>query len=96
MAPRTKKLTAQSELQKVLLERQKQLGWTNYRLAIEYGKLFHPDLPARMLATKYQTTVNQVLENPDTCYFVTVQNVLRAMQGTLYTQFTDVQEVKLG
>lgn len=96
MATRTKKLTAQSELQKVLLERQKQLGWTNYRLAVEYGKLSHPDLSARMLATKYQTTVNQVLENPDTCYFITVQNVLRAMQGNLYAQFTDVQDVKLG
>lgn len=87
---------AQSELQKVLLERQNQLGWTNYRLAVEYGKLFHPELPARSLATKYQTTVNQVLENPDTCYFVTVQNVLKAMQGNLAVQFTSIQEVKLG
>jgi hypothetical protein len=96
MAAQTKETTPQSELQKILLDRQKQLGWTNYRLAVEYGKLLHPDLSARTLATKYQTTVNQVLANPDTCYFVTVQNVLRAMQGSLYAQFTDIQEVKLG
>lgn len=93
---RNKQPTTQSDLQTVLLARQKQLGWTNYRLAVEYGKLFHPELPGRMLAIKYQTTVNQVLENPDTCYFVTVQNLLRAMQGNLYAQFTDIQEVKLG
>lgn len=96
MAAKIKESTAQSELQKVLLARQKQLGWTNYRLAVEYGRLFLPDLPARMLATKYQTTINQVLENPDTCYFVTVQNVLKAMQGSLSAQFTDTQDVKLG
>ncbi|HEY9845266.1 MAG TPA: hypothetical protein V6D03_03625 [Candidatus Caenarcaniphilales bacterium] len=95
MAPKIKRLAAQSELQKVLLDRQKKLGWTNYRLAVEYEKLFYPDLPARALATKYQTTVNQVLENPDTCYFITVQSVLKAMQGNLSAQFTDVQEVKL-
>jgi len=96
MAPKAKRPAVQSELQKVLLARQKELGWTNYKLAVEYGRLFYPDLPARTLATKYQTTVNQVLENPDTCYFTTVQNLLKAMQGSLYAQFTNVQEVNLG
>lgn len=84
-----------SELQKVLLERQQQLGWSNYRLAVEYGKLLHPTLSPRQLATKYQTTVNQVLANPDTCYFITVQNLFRAMQGSLYAEFIDIQAVKL-
>uniref|UniRef100_B8HKQ4 Uncharacterized protein n=1 Tax=Cyanothece sp. (strain PCC 7425 / ATCC 29141) TaxID=395961 RepID=B8HKQ4_CYAP4 len=84
-----------SPLQKILLERQQKLGWSNYRLAVEYGKLFHPELPPRTLASRYQTTINQVLANPDTCYFVTVQNVLRAMQGSLYAQFTDIQAIPL-
>ena len=95
MVAKPEELRPQSELQKVLLARQKQLGWTNYRLAVVYGKVFHPDLPARTLATKYQTAVNQVLDNPDTCYFVTVQNVLKAMHGALYIQFTDTLDVKL-
>lgn len=95
MTAKAQQPAPQSELQKILLHRQQQLGWTNYRLAVEYGKLFHPDLPARALATKYQTTVNQVLDNPDTCYFVTVQNLLKAMQGSLYAQFTNIQEVRL-
>lgn len=84
-------------MQKALLDRLHQLDWTVYQLALEYGRLQNPgeELSPAQLAARYQATVAQALQNPEKSQFKTIQNLLRAMNGSMRIQFTDFQNIEL-
>jgi hypothetical protein len=81
---------------KVLSDRFKKLGWTNYKLAGEVSKirasLFGEDKKAASLVT----SVAKVLDNPNAASFKNVEAAIRAMGGEIIVRWTNVEEVVVG
>ena len=85
----------------VLRERFDELGWTEYRLAKEAGRVRAEQLGEKpKSASSLVTSVSKVIENPNTSQFKNVEAVIKAMGGELIIRWPQVevvshQEVKL-
>lgn len=61
----------------------KEKDWSYYQLAVEYGKLEHPELSPAELARKYATNVRKAVRNPEKARFETVKKLVELLGGEL-------------
>ncbi len=74
---------------KVLQNRLKSLGWTEYRLAQEIDKLRGTNKGAG----NYTSTVNKVLHNPEKSRSKTLEELIKAMGGELFIKWQKTEPV---
>ena len=74
---------------KVLNDRLKQLGWTQYRLAQELDKIRGEDKGA----ANYASTVKKALGNPENSKAKTLEDLISAMGGELIVRWSHKEEV---
>ena len=85
----------------VLQERFGDLGWTEYRLAKEAGRVRTEEFNEPEKApSSLVTSVSKVLENPNTSQFKNVEAVIKAMGGEIVIRWpeekvVDYKEVKI-
>ena len=61
----------------------KEKDWSYYQLAVEYGKLEHPDLSPADLAKKYGTNIRKAVREPEKARFETVKKLVELLGGEL-------------
>lgn len=57
--------------------------WSYYQLAVEYGKLEHPELSPIDLAKKYSTNIRKAVKHPEKARFETVKKLVELLDGEL-------------
>ncbi|NWF58966.1 MAG: hypothetical protein HXY43_06570 [Fischerella sp.] len=70
-------------------------GWSYYQLAVEYGKLEHPELSPTELAKKYSTNIRRAVRNPELARFETVKKLVELLGGELIIRVKKVEDFTL-
>ncbi len=83
------------EQKNALEELMKQKGLSYYQLAVEYGKLEHPDLSPADLAKKYGTNIRKAVRNPEKARFETVKKLVELLGGELVIRVKRTEELPL-
>lgn len=74
---------------KVLNDRLSQLGWTEYKLALELDKV----RGGQKGAGNYTSTVKKVLQNPENSKAKTLEDLIAAMGGEIFVRWANTSEV---
>jgi hypothetical protein len=77
----------------VLEQLMKEKDWSYYQLAVEYGKLEHPDLSPTELAKKYGTNIRKAVRNPEQARFETVKRLVELLGGELIIRVKRVDDM---
>jgi hypothetical protein len=77
----------------VLEQLMKEKDWSYYQLAVEYGKLEHPELSPTELAKKYGTNIRKAVRNPEQARFETVKKLVELLGGELIIRVKRVDDM---
>lgn len=79
----------------ILLDRLEQLGWSRYRLTKEYCRVqgIKPDAACH---DRFDNTVKEILENPETSSTRLVELIVKALDGEEYIQWNVRETVMIG
>ncbi|WP_197036228.1 hypothetical protein [Fischerella sp. PCC 9605] len=78
-------------LEKLMQEK----GWSYNQLAIEYGRLEHPELNEKELSKKYSTNIRKAVRNPEQARFETVKKLVELLGGELIIRVKRIDEMPL-
>ncbi|MBD2458403.1 hypothetical protein H6G80_30595 [Nostoc sp. FACHB-87] len=84
-----------TEQKNALEQLMEQKGWSYYQLAVEYGRLEHPDLSPAELAKKFGTNVRKAVRDPNSARFETVKKLVELLGGELIIRVKRIDEMPL-
>jgi hypothetical protein len=83
------------EQKNILEQLMEQKGWSYNQLAVEYGKLEHPELSPTELSKKYSTNIRKVVQQPDKARFETVKKLVELLGGELIIRVKRTEDFSL-